>query len=217
MLAHSAAEHCSGWDLNISTLAPSQTLRSALGNQSHVHNTQKLEHWADRIAAADDGDRLLLIDSDTLILRSLDDVWDLPFDLAFTVRPDECLLPFNGGVMFARVTAAVREFFERWRAENMKMLGDRDYHDVWRKRFGGINQAAFGSVMNQPITDIDVLPLPCAEWNCEDFTWKDFSDSTRILHVKGALRRRIFGRRVDADPEIEQLARVWLQAEACAV
>jgi hypothetical protein len=214
VLAHTAAEHCPGWDVDITRITP-PPMKSAIGRISHVHNTQKMECWAQAVLNAPAGAQVLLIDADTMILRSIDDVWDQPFDMAYTTKPSR--FPFNSGVVFFRVSPAVREFVERWRAENRRMLGDGKHHQVWRSKYGGINQAALGYMLDSDIAaHLQLVKLPCLEWNCEDSSWSQFDPAvTRIVHVKSALRRAVF--RIGPTPtKLRPLMKRWRQLEEAA-
>ena len=216
VLAFSAARQCPGWDRQIQTITPPR-MQSALGIPSHVHNTQKMEHWYQTVAAAPDGADLLLIDADTMILRPLDDIWDRDFDLAYTVK--ESRFPFNSGVVFLRVSPAVRAFASRWRDENRKMLGDARHHQVWRKRFGGINQAALGRLLDAgDHQGLTLAKLPCLEWNCEDSSWAAYDPAvTRIAHLKGALRRAVFLRpHTRPEAQLKPLVDRWLELDGLA-
>jgi hypothetical protein len=154
-----------------------------------TENTAKMVAWDAAIQAAADGELIGLLDCDTLVLADLSPIAALDFDVTYTVRPATSRFPFNSGVVFARVSAAVRDFFRRWRELNVAMLGDKSMHAPWRQQFGGINQAALGSMISGA-PGVRLLPLPCRVWNCEDQTWRSFAaEETRILHVKGRLRR----------------------------
>lgn len=214
VLAYTAAQHCPGWDVRVDPITPAP-LRSAIGVESLVWNTQKMEHWAAAVEALPDGARVLLIDADTFIVRPLDDVWDEPFDFGYTTKVSR--FPFNSGVVFLRVTPAVRAFMRVWRAENLRMLGDRLHHQEWRAKFGGINQAALGYALTTHLTDgLRMRQLPCAEWNCEDTCWRSFNPAvTRIVHVKSLLRRFIFNMGPPA-PHLRALKRYWLALETAA-
>lgn len=215
VLAFSAAKHCAAWDRQIVLVQP-QPMKSALGIQSLVHNTQKMQAWADVVATAPQGTQLLLLDADTFIVRPLDDIWDRSFDFAFTTKR-HTRFPFNSGVVFVRVTPAVRAFFEVWRAQNVRMLADRDHHYVWREKYGGINQASLGYALDHNQTrDLRLLELPCAEWNCEDTSWSAFDPGvTRIVHVKSMLRRVVFDQAA-ATEKVGRLPAVWRHLEAAA-
>lgn len=194
VLKYSAGQHCPTWQTQIVELTPDADLLKRARMESEAHNTQKLKYWAQAVIDAEDGDRMLLIDSDTAILRPLDAIWDQPFDVAYTVRPQPAMFPFNAGVIFLRVSPRVKVFMGRWEAENDRMFGDVVHHHEWRRRFAGINQAAFGAILASDIAaSIEILELTCPEWNCEDASWEQFDpDVTRILHLKSMLRRSVF-------------------------
>jgi len=210
---HCAVMNLPGWRLEIEELEP-WPFKSSRAIPADGHNTQKLEHWARRVSEAHDGDRLLLVDADTVILRDLKDVWLREFDVAFTRRPRG--YPYNAGVVFVRVSQLVRAFFEKWTEENRRMLVDRPYHATWQKRYGGLNQAALGMLLETGAAEgLRVMDLECRIWNCEDSTWQDFSSETRILHVKSALRMAVISK-VYSEPGLRKLAEFWRTLEAQA-
>lgn len=219
VLEFSARRHCPGWSIEVRREAPPPRT-SPLGVPSHAHNTMKMDTWAEAVAASADGDRVLLIDADTFLLRSLDDVWALDFDMAYTVKK-QVRFPFNSGVVFLRIGPPARRFAEAWHRENARLLAAPREHQRWRERFGGINQAALGAMLTSGlVTDLGLrlAQLPCAEWNCEDSSWGEFDPAvTRIVHVKSALRRAVFGLG-PASIRMRQLTRLWklLEREALA-
>lgn len=217
VLEYTARRHCPGWAIDVARIEP-PAARSARGSAWEAANTQKLDHWAARVAAAPDGTPMLLMDADTMILHSLDDVWARPFDVAYTVRDVGGMrFPLNGGVVFLRVSPGTRRFVETWRAENRKMLENAAYHAPWNRRFGGINQAALGKVLESSLVaelKLNVLKLPCSEWNAEDTSWARFDPArTRIVHVKSGLRRAVFGPNVSAMAPYRALAVIWRRLE----
>ena len=223
VLEHTAAQHCPGWALSVTQLQA--TKRRLSESENHAANSQKLEHWFAAIDGAQEGDEVLLIDADTFIRRPLEPVWDLPFDVAYTVRPAGYPNPLNGGVVFLRVSAKTRHFMYWWQATNTLMRSDREVADRY-KRYVGMNQRALASVLEdlELAADDDrkpaVLALPCLEWNCEDSTWASFHpEITRIVHVKSQLQAAVFGRpNAPAKPHLKALARDWhaLEREANA-
>lgn len=217
VLALSAARHCPTWQRDIQAFDV-DARTSPLGSKSAVVNAQKLDAWAAIVAEAADGDRLLLIDVDTVILRPLDDVWDLKFDLAYTTKPVESRFPFNAGVLFLRITPAVRTFIATWRAENERMFHDAAYYQVWRPAYGGLNQSALGALFHNraAIADLTIRRLPCVEWNCEDEHWAAFdAKRTRIVHYKGALHRALFDRG-PLEEGMRPLIAIWRLLEGAA-
>lgn len=211
VLRYTAERHCPGWSIRVEEIAP-VALDHRLGARTLVRNSQKLERWRSVVAAAAEGDRVLLIDTDTMIVNPLDDVWDLEFDVAYTTKPAE--YPINGGVMFLRVSPAVRAFMDRWAAENLRMLKDPGFHQPWRRRFAGINQASLGYLLEEARpAAVAFRELPCATWNCEDASWDVFDPTvTRIVHVKSALRLACIDTQ-PIPPMLAELAARWKAAD----
>jgi nucleotide-diphospho-sugar transferase len=213
VLEHTACQHCPAWRHQIEVVPPPPRVGISVALPANVH---KMTRWVTVLEACDDGEAVLFLDVDTMILRALDPIWDQPFDFAYTVKPPSQRFPFNTGVVAVRASDRVRAFFRRWHAECLRMLPDsaRAYHQRWRAKFGGIHQAALGAVLTAGgASDLQVLTLPCREWNCEDTTWERFDPAiTRIVHCKSALRATIFG--VGSPTRrVLPLARLWHQLE----
>lgn len=220
VLAFTAAQHCRDWQIRIEAI-PAATPGTGTGVPQHVANTHKLAVWCDRVAAAEDGARLLLLDTDTFLTRPIDEIWQRPFDLAYATKRRP--YPFNLGVLFIRVSPATRAFFEAWRTENDALFAPADppVMRAWRAQYGGINQAAFGMLQARGrLHGLQVAELSCREWNCEDSAWTKFDPSvTRIVHVKAALRRQIFGRdgiSIDLAPLVERWRALERESEQYA-
>lgn len=211
VLLLSLVEHCQGWFVRVESIParPWSSTRSA----SHHANTEKLDTWNRVVQAADNGTELLLLDVDTFALRSLDALWDRAFDVAYTVRAGQ-RYPFNAGVIALRVNDRSRAFMARWAAENTRMYVDRHYHRAYHRAYGGINQASLGALLEAEDRAPTVLRtmLPCQEWNCEDTSWADFNDETRIVHLKSNLRMVLFHRSVS--PALQPIVRKWKAIEA---
>jgi hypothetical protein len=190
VLDYSARKHLRGWEVNVEKIEPPPTL-SALQNPSHDWNTGKLDFWWQRTMEAPSGAQVLLIDGDMLIRRPLDDVWDLDFEMAYTYRDGGSRLPFNGGVVFLRISDKTRDFVTRWRDVNARFLRNKLEHKNWRLKYAGINQASFGCLLEKGTGLSKVTKLRCSEWNlCE---WERHDPAAaRILHIKSSLRVRLF-------------------------
>lgn len=190
VLDFTARRHLPNWDVNVQRIDPPE-YASAMGNISHVWNTQKLERWFRVVDEAPDGARVLLIDGDTFITRTLDPIWEQPFDLAYTLRAGTHL-PLNAGVVFVRVSPRTRDFMAAWWRTNLHFLRDAGAHTPWRLRYAGINQASLGYVLEKVPHGCELLQIHCREWNCCE--WELFDPQvTRIVHVKSLLRRVVFG------------------------
>lgn len=215
-LARSAARHCPGWAVDIHDEAPREALSSPLGSQGTVWNTHKLDAWCRALDGLSDGTEVLLIDADTLIVNSLDPVWDRRFDFAYTVKPKGSRFPFNAGVIFLRLSDRVRLFMTEWRTVNRRMLDDARLYQVWRRTYGGVNQSALGKLLKENRFDLTIATLPCVEWNCEDSTWPAFHpERTRIIHYKGELRTALFPmfRTNHVRGALRPMVKVWRDAQ----
>lgn len=206
VLAYSASRHCSTWHRQIRHVSMVKW------------EVSKHQYWAEQIDAAADGARLLLMDCDALILHPLDDVWEQPFDMAYTAR-DKAVSswPNNAGVLFVRVSPAVRTFVRTLLADVRRMLKAPLADQVrWRNASGSIDQAALMHLFRSPLGQtLTIAALPCRVWNCEDSEWARFDPSTRILHVKGSLRNSLCGQHVSPKRQaaVAPLAELWKAAE----
>lgn len=214
VLEHTARRWAPGWDVEVRKVAPS-ALQKQLG-QAAADNSWKLELWCRAVEESPEGGRVLLIDSDTFVTGPLDDLWEVPFDLAYTVRPEGWRFPINGGVVAVRASEGTRRFMREWLAEDRRMLVNSERRAPWRKKYGGHNQASFGCTLEAgtgAALGLELAALPCAVWNCEDATWAAFKpEATRIVHVKSALRMAAF-RLAGCPPRLRPLLDLWHAAE----
>ena len=97
--------------------------------------------------------------------------------------------PYNGGVLFVRPNERSLEFFKIMLDINNQMLADKTMHDPYRRAYAGINQAAFGYMMENHNGLCGMLQLNCSTWNACDNTWLDYGDHVKMIHIKSALRR----------------------------
>lgn len=215
VLSHGARLHCAGWDVDVRRIAPPPPTHSLSANKNG--NTHKLDWWTAQVEAAEDGTRMLLIDSDTMILGPLDGAWDQDFDFGYTVKQGR--FPFNAGVIFVRVSERVRDFMRHWSDENWRMFKDSRYHEPWYRRFGGLNQAALGKMLTEGVNvgmGVKFGTLPCAQWNCEDQSWDAFDPAaTRIVHIKSGLRLAALATG-EGSMKLMPLVRVWRAMERAA-
>lgn len=213
VLEATLAVHGRAWQTSVVTM-PSARRGHGTGVPGHIANTHKLDRWCEIVASAPEGEELLLLDADTFVTRPIDDIWAEPFDLAYATKRHG--FKFNLGVLFVRVTDRTRAFFEAWRAENAALFVPTDPPVLrkWRETYGGINQAAFGQLEARGALDrLHRKPLSCVEWNCEESAWARFDPTiTRIVHVKGALRRQIFNRE-PVTPDTAGLVNRWRTLE----
>ena len=198
----------------------------------YTDNHAKLEVWRDQIHAEPDGSRVVLMDADTLALGPLDEAFDEPFDIGWTWRPGR--LPVNSGVVFVNCNSRSRAFMDAWLGRDASLMRHRALADHGARKFGGANQASFMWLITHGTgRDIAVCKdLLCKKWNSVDQTWCDFSEDTRILHIKGRLRDACLGVEptaffkalktcsvsgMESDIEINKLADIWRQYDRMGV
>lgn len=220
VLEWTAQQHCCGWAVDVCEVpaAPLSAPLTEAARLAYEHNAQKLDEWARVVETAADGECLALVDADTIILRPLDPVWGLAFDIALTARARGARLPINSGVVFVRVSEATRAFFRHWRDETRRMLATPAHHAPWHRKYGGITQAALGFIRETRNTDgLLVRELSCQEWNCDETAWPMCTAFTRIVHIKSGLRGLIFGQPGPAlRSPIRELAGMWRRLERSA-
>lgn len=224
VLEYSARVNAPGWQVDVEKIGPPTPRRAALGggpSSSYVYNTHKLERWWQVVQEATDSDRLLLIDADTMVLRPLDPVWDTEFDVAITVKTGITRLPMNAGVVFVRVNARSKAWFEAWWTWNLRLLGNRSEHLRYRRTYAGMNQAALGALMEHEGRSLaTVVEIRCEQWNCETATWATYDPTNppRIVHVKGCMRRGLMAPTTYrlTDPKRRAIADEWIRLERAA-
>lgn len=215
VLEHTARKYCPGWDVAVAEVHTKE-LRSALGNISHARNAEKAVEWERIVRESEDGTRLLLVDADTFVTGNLDPLWAHEFDVMITTKQSR--FPFNSGVVGVRVSDRARRFFDEWTREALRFLRLSAEHGEWRRKFGGLHQAALGALLEggqEERLGLTVARLPCEEWNCEDYCWDKFDPSrTKIVHVKSALRLAVFHLGAGAAMRhTRTLADLWRAAE----
>lgn len=173
--------------------------------RGEASNTHKLRAWVKAIDHA--AETVCFADCDMLALRSIEDVEALDFDLAYTVRT-KGWPPMNGGVVFVRPTDMGRALVKRWNQINTQMYRDDVLHNFWKRKYAGMNQAAFGCLLANHGTRARIITLPCAEWNACNEDWATINGSTRLMHIKGELRRMVLGY-VATPPALERAVREW--------
>jgi hypothetical protein len=222
VLDYTARRLCPGWAVNVRQAEPELPQGPQRDTLLHV-NAQKMDLWCRTIVEAPLGDRICLMDSDTFLVNGLDGVWDQNFDIALTVR--DFIIPINTGVVFVRVTPETKAFFQRWLDVNAAMYVDVPFHMQWKPKYGGMTQSSLGYILESGDHGLNVLTLPCLEWNCEDSCWGAFDPAvTRVLHVKSVLRRLVFQGDVSppeypwwTNEDLAPLAERWYALEREAV
>lgn len=198
----------------------------------YTDNHAKLLEWRDAVNEADDGEHLVLMDADTLVLGDLSPAFEEPFDMGWTWRPGR--LPVNSGVVYVRVNDRSRAFMDAWAARDAALMEHRALASHGRSKYGGANQASFMWLITHG-GGHDIArchALMCKHWNSVDQTWCDFDENTRVLHIKGRLREACLGTGqsaffkalktlsvdgVESQITIDRLAEIWREYDAQGV
>lgn len=177
----------------------------------HNSNTYKLRAWAKCMEAATEP--VVFCDCDMLATGDLAPAFDADFDLAYCKRTGNKSrsVVLNGGVVFVKPTDGGRTLIKRWREINEQMFRDHVLHDYWRRKYCGMNQAAFGCLLHTYKGPGKIVALPCAIWNACNEDWARVDGQTRMIHYKGDLRRLTLGAApISAMPaEVRRVVEIW--------
>lgn len=206
VLAYSAAVNMPGAEF-ISLTIPPPEMEQVPGYRMLKSNTSKLEKWAEEVDKADKNDRIVLLDSDMLIMRDFSKIFNFPFDICYTYRPEN-RLPLNGGVMFINPTEKAKIFFREFLSVNDRMLKNKKFHDPYRRIYAGMNQAAFGYMLENKTCLTNIHRIPCTLWNVCNEDWANIREDAYILHIKGRLRHMCLGTR-HVSNDVKQLVDLW--------
>jgi len=153
---------------------------------SYYANSMKLSYWTKLLK--DETEDICFIDGDTVVLDSVSEVFDNDFDIAYIKRTQGVRIPVNGGVLFVRPNERSVAFFEKWSEINNCMIKDAVFHRAYHKRYAGINQAAFGWMMEN-YNEAKLEAVPCSIYNaCDIVDWINPDPRMKIIHIKSNLR-----------------------------
>lgn len=136
------------------------------------------------LRACRNGDRVVCLDADTLVIQSLEPAFRSHFDVAYTVRTGRW--PLNSGVVFLRMTTRTTQWLTDWCAQTQWILDDPNRIQLAIDRYGAPDQAALAAsiALHRGYDGLTTINLSSAIWNCDD---RPADPSARILHVKGLL------------------------------
>jgi lipopolysaccharide biosynthesis glycosyltransferase len=184
---YSVKKNCPEADLELLKVKPPE-LKKKIRSKSFASNTLKLKLWLKVLKNTDDD--VVFMDCDMIVLKDISDVFKNRFDIGYTKRTGS-RIPYNGGVMFVKNTPEAIKFVELWKEINDKMYNDYSFHHTWRNKYAGMNQAAFGYIMETGGYKAKLKSFSCDIWNSCVENWPKINDETRIVHIKGALRRSV--------------------------
>jgi len=89
-----------------------------------------------------------------------------------------------------RDTPQARRFIQLWHEVNVKFFKNPKLHQIWRKRYRGMNQPAFGYLLKHPEKHgCRMQAIPCLKYNACDQEWARIGDDVLAVHLKKALRK----------------------------
>jgi hypothetical protein len=199
VLEHSVKKNCPSANFVLIKIPPPQ-LKGL--KRCFDSNTIKLWHWQDQLKC--DDEQVVFADCDMIVLHDIACAFDDPgFDIGLTTRSNGNLLtggrlPINGGVIFVRNNAAGKEWVDIFSAVNQRMFEDPLFHQPWRDRYGGMNQAAMGYVLEKKTFSARIKKFSCMIWNSCKPEWQYIDEATKIIHIKSDVRRAVFHEQRDA-------------------
>jgi hypothetical protein len=183
--------------LEVHRISPPEQFREKYSFDS---NTRKLEIWAENF----DQDTIF-VDCDMMMLADISDGFGFVKDVGYTIRKPT-KLPFNGGVVFMRYTDYAKEFLSKWREVNERMYHDAVFHNKYRSKYGGINQASFGWMLENgyhadKVPEVYNLCQPFIDW-----------ENAKMIHVKSGLRKDVKNKKFHGNRG--EIVKKWYEYES---
>lgn len=125
---------------------------------------------------------VVLMDTDTIILNDISEVFEQDFDIAITTRDSKNWL--NAGVVFVKPTQKAYRILELWTKEI-------DNAKNYRRKTGhaGYAQPVFVWLYNNNKFDGKIIKVPCNKYNCVQ-EWGSYKTAS-VIHIKSGLRRSL--------------------------
>jgi len=216
-LEHSIKKHCPNVTIKMIKL---QTPKVHTYKRCFESNTVKIDKWLEVLKGTKED--VIFMDADMMVLRDVTDLFNDKNHDVFYSKRDRKHLPMNGGFVGIRNNEAGIDFLEKWVKANRILYEDivknhgKTLHSKWRSRYGGMNQAAFGYMLSEMKLKARLKPIPCYEWNACVEHWAKINASTRVVHIKGGLRRAVMSNRPAAVmlPKMRKAVEIWRQYAA---
>lgn len=199
VLEHSIKKNCPSVDFELIKINPPKVKSS---KRMYEANTVKLELWLEKLKQTKDD--VIFMDCDMMVLGDLQEAFDYKseWDVSYTFRDNKkyTALPMNAGIMFVRNNKRSVAFIEKWAEVNALMYKDiienngRTLHAKWRNIYAGMNQAAWGYLVEECEFDAKLRAIPCAKWNACGESWERVDDETKVVHIKSGLRTAVLSR-----------------------
>ena len=176
-------------DVNFIELRPTPPAYETHRIPGFLDNTIKLQLWLDVFKKTNDN--IIFADCDMLATQTAYHAFDPDFDIAYTERSEVLRIPLNGGIVMTKPTEAAYRFMNEFQEINNIMFENPDFHEIWRCKYAGMNQAAFGCVLETGINGAKVHKYKTNIWNAIECDLDLITDETVFIHFKSKLRRVI--------------------------
>lgn len=176
-------------------------------NKKHSKKTQywkndnilKMLSWNEYVQNSDGN--IILLDSDMMILKRLDRVFNLDFDIAYTsegsikiIGPTQSKQHINTGVIFIKNNNLVKKFFNEWTNICLKMYDDSKFWKEWKSKLYGLTQPSFLYVLEHltelGLGDLKLLELPRYIYNADPTFVK--KNNAKIIHLQNPFWKHLF-------------------------
>jgi hypothetical protein len=154
-----------------------------------LDNTIKLQHWLKFFRETNDN--IIFADCDMLAVRDGRHAFDPDFDIAYTAITPPYKAILNGGIIMTKPTEAAHRFMTELYEINNLMFQDIPFHEIWRAKYAGMNQAAFGCVLETGISGAKIHKYMTWEWNAIDRDLKLINAKTVFIHMKSKIRELV--------------------------
>lgn len=152
---------------------------------------------------------LAVADCDLMFLKSIEDIKQMQFDIAITVRNKKSKMKYNTGLWFFRPTQRSYNFLKQWIKNTKKLMNNFKRYEDFCWLHGGIDQASLYLTMKKYKDKTSILELPCQEWNATQSEWLKVNKKTRVVHIKSKLRLSVFGKIEVKNNKIKRLIDRW--------
>lgn len=202
------------WIIDVPDMEPEPVTAA---DEKIAGNVRQFKRWGAAVKHHNDGDRLLLLDTDMYARRDIGGIFDAAGDpdLFYTTRPGAAeWKPLSTGVLGVLVSDRTRAFFQRMEARIYELLAGQ--HAAARIKYGGIQQPALGTLLEEGAAKgMTVTALPCSEWNASAPENYGQGQDARLVHVHGSVpRRAVLGQSDYAETRYADLVKEWRRLEA---
>ncbi len=204
VFVYSIIKNIPGTDLELYQISDPETENKQFQNQ-----IQKQRIWTK--LALRQTDDYIIVDTDMIITADLSIAFKYDFDIAYTGR-DMYRKPLNGGMIFCRSNNRTNSFWEEWLENCEESYEDKKIFERNNLFCKGFAQSALWHTINNYPFHINIKSLPCQKYNACDEEWSLINDEVRAIHIKGRMRKALFGPYYGNIPD-QKVYNLWREYE----